>query len=231
MASHLPPYYAYSFTPTTHTSVPPSLSPSNTALPHPFVVVVTGAGKGLGYQIALSYARAGASGIAISSRTMADLEGLEREIMDVVKEEGMGRGIEVLKTVCDVRSEESVKDLEREVREKWGRADVVIANAGVISQYIARDNAGDSNLPIGIMEDDDWARVLDTNIMGVWRISTTSDQTSMSGSLTFSSKSIHTPPPLHALRPTNTHRMHQSRSALSNLRRDAHRIQCQQDSV
>jgi NAD(P)-dependent dehydrogenase (short-subunit alcohol dehydrogenase family) len=44
----------------------------------------------------------------------------------------------------------------------------------VISQYIPRDNAGDSNLPIGIVEDDDWARVLDTNIMGVWRISTSS---------------------------------------------------------
>jgi NAD(P)-dependent dehydrogenase (short-subunit alcohol dehydrogenase family) len=174
MASHLPPYYAYSFTPTTHTSIPPSLSSSNTALPHPFVVVVTGAGKGLGYQIALSYARAGASGIAISSRTMADLEALEREILSVVKEEGKGKEIEVLKTVCDVRSEESVKDLEREVRDKWGRADVVVANAGVISQYIPRDNAGDSNLPIGIVEDDDWARVLDTNIMGVWRISTSS---------------------------------------------------------
>jgi hypothetical protein len=130
-----------------------------------------GAGKGLGYQIALSYARAGASGIAISSRTLTDLEGLEREIMNVVKEEGKGRGIEVLKTVCDVRSEESVKNLEREIRDKWGRADVVVANAGVISQYIARENAGDSNLPIGIVEDDDWARVLDTNIMGVWRIS------------------------------------------------------------
>jgi NAD(P)-dependent dehydrogenase (short-subunit alcohol dehydrogenase family) len=162
---------------------------------------------------------------------MADLEALEREILSVVKEEGKGKEIEVLKTVCDVRSEESVKDLEREVRDKWGRVDVVVANAGVISQYIPRDNAEASNLPIGIVEDDDWARVLDTNIMGVWRISTSSDQTSISGSLTFASKSIHTPPRLHAVWPTNTHRMHQSRSAFSKLRRDAHRIQCQQNSM
>jgi hypothetical protein len=204
MASHLPPYYAYSFTPTTHTSVPPSLSPSNTVLPHPFVVVVTGAGKGLGYQIALSYARAGASGIAISSRTMADLEALEREILSVVKEEGKGKEIEVLKTVCDVRSEESVKNLEKEVRDKWGRVDVVVANAGVISQYIPRENAGDSNLPIGIVEDDDWARVLDTNIMGVWRISTTSDQTSMSW-ITDIPQQKHSHPSSSPRRPAHKH--------------------------
>jgi NAD(P)-dependent dehydrogenase (short-subunit alcohol dehydrogenase family) len=168
--SNLPDYYAYSFTPTTHTSVPPSLSPSLTPLSHPSIVVITGAGKGVGYQIALSYARAGCSGLSISSRTMADLDALELEISKI------NEGIEVLKTVCDVTTEESVQNLEKEVRSKWGRCDVVVANAGVISRYIERkdEKVGSSNLPVGIVEDGDWARVLDTNINGVWRIGASS---------------------------------------------------------
>jgi NAD(P)-dependent dehydrogenase (short-subunit alcohol dehydrogenase family) len=172
--SHLPPYYAYSFTPTTHTSVPSSLSPSLTPLPHPSIVVITGAGKGLGYQIALSYALAGCSGLSISSRTMGDLDALETEILKISAASKNNRrsGIEVLKTVCDVTSDSSVQHLQDEVVKKWGRVDVVIANAGVISNYIPRKDEKASNLPVGIVEDGDWARVLETNINGVWRIST-----------------------------------------------------------
>lgn len=50
--------------------------------------------------------------------------------------------------------------------------DVVIANAEIISQYVDRKGGGRSNLPIGIVEDGDWGRVLDVNVTGVWRIST-----------------------------------------------------------
>ncbi|KAJ4314112.1 hypothetical protein N0V94_006626 [Neodidymelliopsis sp. IMI 364377] len=162
----LPAHYGLNFTKTFHSSIPSDLTPATTHLPKPFIVVVTGAGKGLGYHISLAFASAGCSGLAISSRTRSDLDTLEAEVAKVSAE------TEVLKVVCDVQNDEDVKNLEKEVRVKWGRVDVVIANAGVISSYIEpTSSSSTSNLPQGLVEDSDWARVIDINLNGVWRVS------------------------------------------------------------
>lgn len=157
-------HWGMKFTPTTHQNIPPNIDPTKTKLPSPFVVVVTGAGKGLGYHVSLAYAKAGASGISISSRTQADLDKLEKEI------NAINPKAEVLKSITDTQKEESVLQLEKDVRGRWGRVDAVIANAGIISKYIEKKNEGGSNLPEGIVEDNDWARVLDINLLGSWRI-------------------------------------------------------------
>jgi NAD(P)-dependent dehydrogenase (short-subunit alcohol dehydrogenase family) len=166
--AQLPPHFGTSFTPTIHSRIPSNLNPTNLTLPQPCVVVVTGAGKGLGYHISLAYAKAGCSGLAISSRTMEDLDALDEAVKKI-----SGGKTEVLKTVCDVQSDESVQELERSVREKWGRVDVVVANAGIISKYVdkEREKGKENNLPVGIVEDDDWSRVLNINLLGVWRLS------------------------------------------------------------
>jgi NAD(P)-dependent dehydrogenase (short-subunit alcohol dehydrogenase family) len=161
----LPAHYGLNFTKTFHSSISSNLTPATTHLPKPFIVVVTGAGKGLGYHISLAFASAGCSGLAISSRTRTDLDVLEAEIAKVSAK------TEVLKVVCDVQSDEDVKNLEKEVRAKWGRVDVVIANAGVISSYIEpTSSSSTSNLPQGLVQDSDWARVMDINLNGVWRV-------------------------------------------------------------
>jgi NAD(P)-dependent dehydrogenase (short-subunit alcohol dehydrogenase family) len=183
----LPPHYGLNFTPTFHSHIPANIDTTSTSLPRPFVVVVTGAGKGLGYHISLAFARAGCSGLAISSRTREDLILLEAEIGKISAQ--TGRSVDVLEVVCDVQSDAEVEGFEREVREKWGRVDVVIANAGVISSYISpstlssspssySNSSGNgesekvaSNLPQGLVQDSDWARVMDINLNGVWRVS------------------------------------------------------------
>lgn len=165
----LPAHYGLNFTKAFHSKIPANINPSNVSLPQPFIVVVTGAGKGLGYHISLAYARAGCSGIAISSRTEADLDALERKIVAIARE--TGRTIKVLKVIADVSSPTAVANLEAQVRSKWNRVDVVIANAGVISKYIAPADSSASNLPQGLVQDDDWARVMDINLNGVWRVS------------------------------------------------------------
>jgi NAD(P)-dependent dehydrogenase (short-subunit alcohol dehydrogenase family) len=167
--AQLPPHFGINFTPTIHRHISQNIDPTKVDLPEPFIVVVTGAGKGLGWHTSLAFAKAGASGISISSRTCSDLDALEKEIEKVAKEKGVS--IKVLKTVCDVQDAQSVKELEQEVRKKWGRVDVVVANAGIISKYIEKKGEGESNLPVGIVEDEDWGRVLDINVNGVWRIS------------------------------------------------------------
>ena len=171
----LPVHYGLTLTPTFHSQIPPNLNPSLVTLPYPFTVVITGAGKGLGYNIALAYARARCTGLAISSRTASDLDSLEAAINAIAVE--TGRRIEVLKVVADVRSDDDVVRLEAQVRAGWGRVDVVIANAGVMSSYISpspsqspSSSSSLSNLPQGLVQDADWPRVLDTNLNGVWRV-------------------------------------------------------------
>lgn len=177
------------FTPTVHNNIPANLS--NLTLPTPFVAVITGAGKGLGRAMALAYAKAGASGISISSRTAADLDSVEAEMLALAKQHG--KPLDILKTVVDVQLDADVQKLEQEVKHRWARVDAVIANAGIISAYVTPDQqtlpaptapsnsltstAPDSssaheasNLPIGLPADDDWARVLNINLkfrMGV----------------------------------------------------------------
>lgn len=164
----LPAHYGLNFTPTFHSKIPANIDPTSVTLLNPFVVVVTGAGKGLGYHISLAFARAGCSGLAISSRTRTDLDALESEIEKIAAENG--KSVEVLKVVCDVQGDTEVSHLESEVRRKWGRVDVVVANAGVISSYIPSSSSSSCNLPQGLVYDGDWARVLDINLAGVWRM-------------------------------------------------------------
>ncbi|KAK5047230.1 hypothetical protein LTR84_006752 [Exophiala bonariae] len=161
------PTYGVSFTSTTHSKAEgPTLPENNTS--SNFVVVVTGAGKGLGYNISLAYARAGISGIAISSRTQADLDNLSEELRQVNPK------LEILSSITDTTKPEDVKKLAASVKEKWnGRLDVVVANAGIISKYIydRDEKTGEKKnrrLPIGIVEDDDAGRVLDINLKGTW---------------------------------------------------------------
>ncbi|KZM21545.1 oxidoreductase [Ascochyta rabiei] len=168
----LPAHYGLNFTSTFHSKIPANIDPSSVTLPRPFIIVVTGAGKGLGYHISLAFARAGCSGIAISSRTSSDLDTLECEITKIASSKKTA--IEVLKMICDVQSSSSVTDLENAVRAKWGRVDVVIANAGVMSKYTeppSSSSESKSNLPQGLVQDDDWARVMNINLNGVWRVS------------------------------------------------------------
>lgn len=165
MAFQLPPHYAVNFTPTIHTSrIPANIDPTKISLPKPHVAVVTGAGKGLGYHISLAYAKAGCTGLSISSRTKSDLDALSKELLAI------NPNLEILASICDTQSVPSVQNLEQAVRDKWRRVDTVIANAGIISKYIQKEGEPEHHLPIGIEDDGDWNRVLDINVGGSWRI-------------------------------------------------------------
>lgn len=69
----LPSHHGTTFTPIIRASIPHRTDPAKIALPHPFFSIIIGPGKGVGYYIALSFAKAGCSALSISSRKEADL--------------------------------------------------------------------------------------------------------------------------------------------------------------
>ena len=89
------------------------------------VALITGGARGIGKAVALSYAREGAR-IAICARTESEIDATAREIQGLKSE---CRG-----WVCDVSFEESVKTLIQEVQKAYGRIDVLVNNAGVMTR-------------------------------------------------------------------------------------------------
>ena len=150
-----PAYFGFTFTPTIHDNLSEATKPENNQLPSPFVVLVTGAGKGLGRHISLAYARAGASGIVIASRTKADLDALEAHILEIHPK------CRVLSSVCDTTKKSDLDSLASKTTDKYGRLDAVVANAGIISKYLP-----DGSLPNNVIDDTDFSRVIDINLIG-----------------------------------------------------------------
>jgi NAD(P)-dependent dehydrogenase (short-subunit alcohol dehydrogenase family) len=158
-----PAHMGLAFTKKYHTHAEGPTDPVKQKFPSPFVVLVTGAGKGLGYSISTAFAKAGASGIIIASRTPSDLEKLSAEIKSI------NPNCDVLSRVCDTTLDADLKTLAADVKTRYGRLDAAIANAGIISAYVS-DGAGSHRLPVGILEDDDFERVIDINLLGSMRV-------------------------------------------------------------
>ena len=89
------------------------------------VALITGAGRGIGKAVALAYAREGAK-LAICARTEPEIAQSAQEIEAI--------GAECLALTCDVSEEESVGKLIDAVQKRFGRIDVLINNAGVMTR-------------------------------------------------------------------------------------------------
>jgi 3-oxoacyl-[acyl-carrier protein] reductase len=86
------------------------------------VVIVTGAGRGIGKAIALSCAKEGAS-VVVSARTLSEITAVAREISQ--------SGGVALPVQADVTSEQNILELVEQTKNRFGRIDVLINNAGV----------------------------------------------------------------------------------------------------
>ncbi|HOO56841.1 MAG TPA: 3-oxoacyl-[acyl-carrier-protein] reductase [bacterium] len=86
------------------------------------VAVVTGAGRGIGRQIAVSLAARGAK-LSICSMHESTIEPVAAEIRE--------SGGEALALVADVSSEQDVERLVSETYERYGQVDILVNNAGV----------------------------------------------------------------------------------------------------
>ena len=112
-------------------------------------VVITGGSRGLGRAIGLAFARRGAS-IAFSyvrneeaaSRTKAEIEAL---------------GVPVLMFKANAWNGAETDAMVRAIEKEWNQIDVLVNNAAVTQ-----------NLPLALMEEDDFDHVMRVNVKGVF---------------------------------------------------------------
>ena len=85
------------------------------------VAVITGAGSGVGKQVAIALAADG-YGLVLAGRRAEPLEAVARE--------AQGLGTRAVPVAADVGDPAAVKDLFAKVREVFGRLDLLFNNAG-----------------------------------------------------------------------------------------------------
>ncbi|MHC4199182.1 MAG: SDR family NAD(P)-dependent oxidoreductase [Planctomycetota bacterium] len=112
-------------------------------------VLVTGGSRGLGRAFCRAFVAAGAKVAFTYTRS----EDAAKEAVSSLH--AAGGDAKVYKaSVLDVPATEAmVKDIE----DSWGRIDVLVNNAGITQ-----------NLPLALMEEEDWDNVMDTNVKGVF---------------------------------------------------------------
>ncbi|HET7113369.1 MAG TPA: SDR family oxidoreductase [Pyrinomonadaceae bacterium] len=86
-------------------------------------MLVTGGSRGLGLVLAREFAASGAQ-VAICARDEQELEQASRDLL--------ARGAEVMAVKCDVTNMQEVEDMVGRVRERFGKIDVLVNNAGTI---------------------------------------------------------------------------------------------------
>ena len=94
------------------------------------VVVVTGASRGIGRQMALGIAREGAK-VVITARTEQEKEGRAPGTIYQTLDEVKALGAEALAVRCDVADEAGVATLIEQTMDAFGRIDALVNNAGV----------------------------------------------------------------------------------------------------
>lgn len=110
--------------------------------------IVTGAGRGLGKEIALGLAEAGAD-VAVIDMLLKEADQTASEIKKL--------GRDSIAIEGDVTREESVINSVQKATQKFGSIDILVNNAGICSWSAAED-----------MEFDEWKKVLDVNLNGVF---------------------------------------------------------------
>ncbi len=112
------------------------------------VVIVTGAGKGIGQAAAFQFAAAGAR-VALVDRSAEPGEQLAKQLAQDNQQAVFVR--------ADISVEADVQAMVAEVVQRWGRLDILVNNAG---SYLQGDVVQTSA--------EDWARIMGTNLTGAF---------------------------------------------------------------
>lgn len=113
------------------------------------VAIVTGGGSGIGRASVLEFARNGAK-VVLLDRTVENAE----KVVHQVKQEG-GEAVVI---ECDIAEPQQVEAAVKQAAAKWGRLDVVFANAGI----------NGAMTPIETMDIESWDQTIHINLRGTF---------------------------------------------------------------
>jgi 3-oxoacyl-[acyl-carrier protein] reductase len=116
---------------------------------HKQVVIITGASRGLGREIALKFGKAG-------DRVVVNYMSHGQDAATVV-DEILRAGGEAISFKADVRIAEEVEAMFDETMKRWGTLEVLVNNAGITKDLL-----------ILRMTEQDWDSVMDTNLTGAF---------------------------------------------------------------
>lgn len=119
------------------------------------VAIVTGAGRGLGREHALALAARGARVVVNDIGGSVDGAGTSEDAAASVVREITGAGGEAMASAASVTDYTQVEEMVAEAEERWGRVDILVANAGIL-----RDRT------FAKMDLEDFRAVLDVHVMG-----------------------------------------------------------------
>jgi NAD(P)-dependent dehydrogenase (short-subunit alcohol dehydrogenase family) len=111
--------------------------------------LVTGGSRGLGRAIALGFARHGAR-VAFSYAK-------NRVAADAAVEELRALGVEALAFQTDAADGGATEEMVRAIEKAWEGIDVLVNNAGI-----------NQNLPLALLDEDDFDRVMKVNVKGTF---------------------------------------------------------------
>lgn len=115
------------------------------------VALVTGGGSGIGRATAVELGRQGAS-VAVVSRQQGRIDDA---VAEVIAAGGQATGIS-----ANVTSEIEVQAAVRQIEERWGRLDLVVANAGANGVFA----------PLEELTIEEWHQTMDTNLTSTFLI-------------------------------------------------------------
>lgn len=113
------------------------------------VALVTGSSRGLGKSIALKLSGMGAK-VALNYLSRKDEA-------DSVMASITRQGGEAMPAPADVRDSSSVKDMVRQITDKWGKIDILVNNAGITADGLLLR-----------MSEEAWDNVINTNLRGAY---------------------------------------------------------------
>ncbi|KAK3646918.1 hypothetical protein LTR22_014071 [Elasticomyces elasticus] len=147
----------YTMTKEVHNDTYPAIDPTIANMVGRAVLIV-GASKGLGAAMAVSFARAGASQIAIGARS--SLTSVAASMKKAAVEAGRPEP-QVLTIELDVTSQSSTEAAASQVSSAFGKLDVLVHNSGIL----------EGMKPITDTDPDEWWKTWEVNVRGPYLIS------------------------------------------------------------
>ncbi|MBY0267153.1 MAG: 3-oxoacyl-ACP reductase FabG [Burkholderiales bacterium] len=112
------------------------------------VAIITGAGRGIGQATALKFAREGARVMVCD---------IKQDWIDETVQQCKATGAQAIGQIADVRDMKSLEAMVKRTVDEWGRVDVLVNNAGIVSDAQVKN-----------MTEEQFDNVIEINLKGVY---------------------------------------------------------------